>query len=85
MSKDIKKLLADIQALAIEVTAKTKHDVFVRYSAHINTINVEVNYGGWSTNTCSEVILNLSLTWEDKKLKKLKDCKRTLKKLLKEV
>lgn len=85
MSKDIKKLLADIQVLAIEVTTKTKHDVFTRYAGHVNTIVVNIHYGGWSSGDDGQDILELSLGLENEQFKKLKRCKRELQKILKEV
>lgn len=85
MSKDIKKLLSDIQTLAIEITTKTKHDVFVDYAGHVNTINIRICYGGWVPDMYTEDLLYLSLNGPHEKFRELKSCKRTLEKLLKGV
>jgi hypothetical protein len=46
MSSVIKKLIGEIIELAIEVTNQTKHDVFVNYSGHVNSINVNYHVNG---------------------------------------
>ena len=36
-----------IVALAMEVSANTKADVFVRYSGHVDAFNVDIHPNGW--------------------------------------
>lgn len=84
MSSVVKKLIGEISELAYEVTNKTKHDVFVDYKAHVNSIQVQVHINGWENSKEPETILNLSMNWQPKIIKKLKQTKRKLKKLLEE-
>jgi hypothetical protein len=84
MSSVIKKLIGEITELAVQVTNNTKHDVFVDYRAHINTFAIIVHIDGWDKNRNPKEILRLSLNWDDEKIKKLKQTKRKLKKLLEE-
>lgn len=37
-----------IMALAVQVSFETEHDVFVRQSGHVNSIDAQVYEGGWS-------------------------------------
>ena len=46
MDKYRDKVLA-IVALAMEASAKTKADVFVRYSGHIDALDVDIHPNGW--------------------------------------
>ncbi len=40
-----------IMALAVQVSFETEHDVFVRQSGHVNSIDAQVHIGGWDENT----------------------------------
>lgn len=35
---------------AMEITDSTKHDIFVWYAPHVNTIEVHIHRGGWEAN-----------------------------------
>lgn len=79
MSSVVKKLIREITELAVEVTNKTKHNVFARYYGHVN--NFEVSYD----NGINEVkLLDIYLDYKENNISKLKQAKRKLKKLLEE-
>lgn len=46
MDKHIDKV-CEVVRLAILITTTTKADVFAFYSAHIDTLSVDVHYNGW--------------------------------------
>ena len=39
--------LGKLMIIAHEVTNNTKHDVFVRYSGHVNDIEIDIHINGW--------------------------------------
>lgn len=80
----VKKLIGEITELAVEVNNKTKHDVFVDYSGHVNSINVNYHENGYYSGTPQIHILNLYMDHEKEQISKLKQAKRKLKKLLEE-
>lgn len=82
MNSVVKKLIGEIAELAAEVTSKTKHDVFVKYSGHVNAMTVEYYENGYSSLKNSISLLDLYMRVERKPLLKLKQVKRKLKKLL---
>jgi hypothetical protein len=84
MSSVIKKLIGEIIELAIEVTNQTKHDVFVNYSGHVNSINVNYHVNGYYSGAPQTYIVDLYIDLDENKISKLKQAKRKLKKLLEE-
>lgn len=84
MNSVVKKLIGEITELAYEITNKTKHDVFVRYSGHINGIAIDLHINGYSDENPSIELLNLYINSKEKTISKLKQAKRKLKKLLEE-
>lgn len=84
MNSVVKKLIGEITELAYEITNKTKHDVFVRYSGHVNGIAVDLYVNGHSNEKSSIGLLNLYINSEGRAISKLKQTKRKLKKLLEE-
>ena len=45
--EEIEELILKINLLAYRMGSKTKHDVFVRYSSHVNYLEIEVCINGW--------------------------------------
>lgn len=43
----IKKVMR-IMELAMLVSQNTEHDVFVRYSGHVNSVDIYHHHGGWT-------------------------------------
>jgi hypothetical protein len=84
MNGVVKKLIGEITELAYEITNKTKHDVLVRYSGHVNKIEVDIYMDGYSNEKFSIGLLNLYINSEGRPISKLKQTKRKLKKLLEE-
>lgn len=84
MRKDIQKLIAEVQILAIEVSMKTKHDVFTRYAGHTQGFEVGVCFNGFAVEPkerqLMRVYMDLDSNAEIKK--QLRRTKRELKKLL---
>lgn len=48
MCEEILKLISDIQILSIQVSTTTKADVFLRYSGHVNLLEISYHKDGWS-------------------------------------
>jgi hypothetical protein len=84
MSSVVKKLIGEITELAYEVNNKTKHDVFVTYSGHVNCIEVNYHVNGYYSGTPQTEIVNLYMDHEKEHISRLKQAKRKLKKLLEE-
>ena len=84
MRKDILKLMQEVQALAIEVSMKTKHDVFTNFYGNVNGIVVSAYFNGWDDekeeHSLMRVYMDLDSNAEIKK--QLRRTKRELKKLL---
>lgn len=43
----IANLIGEISKLSAIMTATTKHDAFVRFSAHVGTLNVDIHINGY--------------------------------------
>ncbi|EES51340.1 hypothetical protein NE172_01870 [Clostridium botulinum] len=84
MNSVVKKLIGEITELAYEVTNKKRHDVFVRYSAHVNCIEVNYHKNGYYSGSPAIKILEHYINTESNTISKLKQCKRKIKKLLEE-
>ena len=84
MRKDILKLIAEVQVLAVEVSNRTKHDVFTNFYGHVNKIVVSAYFNGWDDeieeHSLMRVDMDLDSNAEIKK--QLRRTKRELKKLL---
>ncbi len=65
----MKELLQKIIIKAYEITTNTKHDAFVKYWGHINSIEVSIIRDGWKPNKdnsfCRDVYLNRENTKEE--------------------
>ena len=54
ISLKVKKIVCEIFALGIVITERTEYDCFIRFSAHVNTLNVELcNKKDYNTNLFS--------------------------------
>lgn len=45
--KNIDDLIVEIMRLALKVNRETSSDVFLNFSGHVNSIDIEINYDGW--------------------------------------
>lgn len=51
---------------AMEITDSTKHDIFVWYAPHVNTIEVHIHRGGWKTNKrCTTLDVDFGSEFDD--------------------
>lgn len=84
MRKDIQKLIAEVEVLAIEVSMKTKHDVFTRFHGHTNNFEVSVCIDGWKKEKDKDKLIDsyIDLDSNAEIKKQLRRTKRELKKLL---
>ncbi len=84
MRKDIQKLIAEVQVLAIEVSMKTKHDVFVYFYGHVNEIAVGVYFNGFHAEKEKHSLMREDIDMQSNAVikKELRRTKRELKKLL---
>lgn len=57
------KIATDIIRKAVEINSITKHDVFVRYSPHVDWIEVCIYKNGWkSESTGNSYTVDLGMT-----------------------
>lgn len=56
MNKETQELLAKIMSLAYEVNEKTNNDVFIRFSGHVNAVDVEWHPNGWDRHASCNVV-----------------------------
>ena len=78
-----KNKIAVIMSLAIEVTAKTKADVFVRYYGNADVLAVDIHTSGWKKDHTPEKHYEAYNWQSDKELKDtIDDITRTLVYLL---
>lgn len=83
MRKDILKLMQEVQVLAIEVSNRTKHDVFVYFYGHVNCFKVEVCIDGWEEEEKECLMDSYMNHMSNAEIKKqLRRTKRELEKLL---
>ena len=84
MIKDILKLISEVQVLAVEVSEKTKHDVFVRFTGHTNNFEVSVCIDGWKIEKDKDKLIDFyfDLDGNEEIKKQLRRTKNKLKKLL---
>ena len=85
MRKDILKLISEIQVLAVEVSEKTRHDVFTRFHGHTNNFEVSVCIDGWKKEKSKDKCLidsYMDLDSNSEIKKQLRRTKRKLKELL---
>ena len=47
--KSEKEQIIDLINLAFEVDEKTNHDIFIRYSGHVNLLHISYHPNGWKT------------------------------------
>lgn len=47
LRKNIDVLIVEIMRLALKVNRETISDVFLNFSGHVNSIDIEINYDGW--------------------------------------
>lgn len=85
MNKETQNLLSKIMALAYEVNEKTSTDVFVRFSGHVKSVDINWYEGGWSNFKTGNVVdgcgINGTIYLED--IKKINKAVDTLEGLLK--
>lgn len=83
MRKDIEKLINQIQVLAIQISTRTKHDVFLRYYGHVNAINVGIKMNGHNSDSPEEKICDMYMDYlTNTEIKtELKKTKRILEEL----
>lgn len=84
MRKDILKLIAEVQVLAVEVSEKTRHDVFTRFHGHTNNLEVSVCIDGWKKEKTKISLIDSYMDLDNNAeiKKELRRTKRELKKLL---
>lgn len=84
MRKDIQKLIAEVQILAIEVSMKTKHDVFTRYAGHTQGFEVGICLNGFAIEPKEHrlMLVYMDINSNSEIKKELRRTKRELKKLL---
>lgn len=84
MRKDILKLISEIQVLAVEVSNRTKHDVFAYFHGHTNCFEVSICIDGWeeSKEFTSSMYCYMRMCNNAEIKKQLRRTKRELEKLL---
>lgn len=84
MRKDILKLISEVQVLAVEVSNRTKHDVFARFTGHTNNFEVSVCIDGWKIEKDKDKLIDFyfDLDGNAEIKKQLRRTKKELKKLL---
>lgn len=55
-SKNIDDLIVEIMRLALKVNRETKHTVFVEFHGHVNSVGVQIHYGGWEADKDSDYL-----------------------------
>jgi hypothetical protein len=66
-------LAAKIMQRAVEISETTPHDVFVRYSPHVDWIDVDIHIGGWERNAKA---INLQISFSE--IQEAGECFNTL-------
>ena len=54
--KNIDDLIVEIMRLALLVNRETKHTVFFEFHGHVNSIGVQIHYGGWKADKDSDYL-----------------------------
>lgn len=81
----MEKLMEKIMSKAYEVTKNTKHDVFVIFYGHVNSIDVYYSKNGWSEDNVDDKIDIASINLESEKaIEKLQQCLQKLEELEKQ-
>lgn len=78
-SEKMKKIL-QIMELAVEIN-KGKPNTFVRFSGHVDDIEVDIHYDGWETNKSPDKQMSAYLSGELCKLSDLNNIIKELKKI----
>lgn len=61
LQEDIKELLQKIIVKAYEVNKNTNHTVFVRFSGHVNWLEVKIFLNGWKEDADEDISYTISL------------------------
>lgn len=56
LRKNIDDLIVEIMRLALKVNRETKHTVFVEFHGHVNSVGVQIHYGGWKADKDSDYL-----------------------------
>lgn len=54
--KNIDDLIVEIMRLALKVNRETKHSVFFEFHGHVNSVGVQIHYGGWKADKDSDYL-----------------------------
>ena len=82
--KNIESRIAQITALAYRVSQQGKHDVFARYSGHVNLLEVQIYLGKWKSGLSGNHEWSLWLSTDRNRFKTLSQIRAKLNSLLKE-
>jgi len=82
--KSIESRIAQITALAYRVTRQGKHDVFARYSGHVDFFEVRIFVGGWKAELDETNNFGIWLTTSKNTFKQLSRIRTKLNSLLAE-
>ena len=85
-SKNIDDLIVEIMRLALKVNRETSSDVFFEFHGHVNSIGVQIHYGGWKADKDSDYLqcFYLDDTLSPDRFEKCGQIISTLKELLEE-
>lgn len=76
-------LLSDVIKKAIEVSEKTKHDVFIYYYPHVKSFEIDIHLNGWSEDKNADLHIKTYLNAENTS-KVLEQMKKELNQLIDE-
>jgi DNA-directed RNA polymerase subunit L len=79
------ELILEIMKIALDKNSENKNTIFIRYSGHVEWLEVEVYQNGWSeketSNFYKKIKLNDGYTTEENIKKELREILNYLKKL----
>ena len=78
ISPEIRKLVLQIMSLALVIPAAVA-DVFCQYSAHTQSLDVDIHLGGWVAGQSARERVNIYLTYAEDEV--VPDLKKLLKRL----
>lgn len=79
LNEKIKEKVLKIMELGLEVSNETSHKVFVRYYGHIDGLDIDIFYNGWTREKEIDLKESLFLDFEEKEV--LKSLNKIIKKL----
>lgn len=54
--QNIDDLIVEIMRLSLQVNRETKHSVFFEFHGHVNSVGVQIHYGGWKADKDSDYL-----------------------------